>query len=115
MFQAITALAGRLALHPLTVPVMEYVPQAFTVRKARHCLNPALQGPTAMIQVLFHTLLSAVPSHLLHVSHMTSAVGLQSISNCRNCTGGLHCPDYNMTSPGGSCSAGKTTTLHMFM
>ena len=33
-------------------------------------------------------------------------VGLMSVDECRNCTGGLYCPDYNMTTPGDSCQPG---------
>ena len=38
--------------------------------------------------------------------YVVCAVGLMAVDECRNCTGGLYCADYNMTSPGDSCQPG---------
>ena len=37
--------------------------------------------------------------------------GLLSVDECRNCTAGRYCPDYNMTSHGPLCSPGMCSFM----
>ena len=45
------------------------------------------------------------------ICNVVCIVGLMSVDECRNCTGGLYCPDYNMTSPGDSCQPGMCSVF----
>ena len=86
-----------------------------------HCAAPFLRRNVGGVASILKSVLCLylTQSHVavcLCLCYVVCTVGLMSVDECRNCTGGLYCPDYNMTTPGDSCQPGMySVSVHRYV